>query len=173
MPRAFIALGSNINPAENMRAAIRLLGRRLRILRVSTCYETAPEGRPDQPPFYNAVVEVETDVPPAELKQTILRGIEDQLGRKRGADRYAPRTIDLDLLVYDDLRSEAGDLVLPDPLIVQRAFLAVPLAQLAPDMVLPGSNSTMAEIAAGMTTDGMLELVAYTDSLRRELEDGS
>ena len=98
MARAFIGVGSNVEAGENVRRALRLLAQEMRVVGVSTVYETEPEGRPEQPRYYNCVVEIETEAPPAELKQS-LREIEDRLGRERSDDRYAPRIIDLDLLI--------------------------------------------------------------------------
>jgi 2-amino-4-hydroxy-6-hydroxymethyldihydropteridine diphosphokinase len=100
MTRAFIGIGSNIDPAENVRAAIRSLAQQTRLVGISMVYCTDALDRPEQPPYYNCVVAIETEVPPAEVKHGILHPIENSLGRKRTADRYAPRTIDLDLIVY-------------------------------------------------------------------------
>jgi 2-amino-4-hydroxy-6-hydroxymethyldihydropteridine diphosphokinase len=169
MARAFIGIGSNIDPAENVRAAIRSLARQARLVGISTVYLTEALGRPDQPPYYNCVVEVETDVPPAELKFGLLRSIENGLGRQRTEDRYAARAIDLDLLVYGDLVLDMEGMRLPDPDILQRPFLAIPLFELAPDMVLVGYGLRISKVAASLTQDGMQPLKDYTRSLRKEL----
>ncbi|MEO8331873.1 MAG: 2-amino-4-hydroxy-6-hydroxymethyldihydropteridine diphosphokinase [Gallionella sp.] len=168
MPRAYIAIGSNIDPAENVRAAIRCLARQTRITGISMVYCTGAIGRPEQPHYYNCVVEIETDVPPAELKYTILRRIENDLGRKRTEDKYAPRTIDLDLIVYGDLTLDAQDIELPDPEILERPFLAIPLFELAPDLVLPGYNRRIREIAAKLPQDEMEPLQDYAGLLRED-----
>lgn len=168
MARAFIAIGSNINPAENVRAAIWSLARQTRLGGISMVYRTDAIGRPEQPPYYNCVVEIETDAPPLEVKHGILRRIEDDLGRKRTGDKYAPRTIDLDLILYGDLALDAQDLKLPDPEILERPFLAIPLFELAPDLVLPGSGRPIGEIAAGLKQDGMQPLPDYVERLREE-----
>jgi 2-amino-4-hydroxy-6-hydroxymethyldihydropteridine diphosphokinase len=140
MARAFIGVGSNIEPAKNVQAAIRLLTARARIVAISTVYSTEPEGRPCQPPFYNCVVEIRTDAPPAVLKEELLRRIEADLGRVRTEDRFAPRPIDLDLILYDDLVLETDDITLPAPEIAHRSFLVMALCELAPELVLPGSH---------------------------------
>ena len=173
MPQVFIAVGSNIKPAENVRAAIRLLGREVRLKAVSTIYCTEPEGRPDQPLFYNGVVEVDTDLPPEELKCDVLKPIEEALGRTRCKDQYAPRTIDLDIAIYGDLVIEENDLIIPDPLIERRAFLAVPLYELAPDLILPDSGMPIRDIANAYAGHSMKPLLEYTEMLRKEIEDGS
>ncbi len=169
MVRAFIGIGSNIRPAENVRAAIRALAHETSLAGISMVYLTDALGRPEQQPYYNCVVEIETDVPPLEVKRRILRGIEDSLERTRTADKYAARTIDLDLIVYGDLTLDAEGIRLPDPDILERPFLAVPLAELAPDLVLAGYGLRVADIAAGMPKGGMKPLPDYARLLREEL----
>jgi len=155
MAQAFVAVGSNINPEVNVRAAVRVLAERVHVVAVSTVYRTEPEGPPGQPPFYNCVIEVTTDIPPHEFKFEVLRPIESELGRKRTSDKYAPRTIDLDLILYNDLVLNTDGLVLPDPDIRNRPFFTVPLAELAPDLTLPGTNVRIAELAAALRTGKM------------------
>jgi 2-amino-4-hydroxy-6-hydroxymethyldihydropteridine diphosphokinase len=169
MARAFIGIGSNIEPAANVRAAIRSLSRKTRLAAISTVYLTEALGRPDQPSYYNCVVEVETDLPPTELKFGLLRSIENGLGRLRTEDKYAARTIDLDLIAYGDLTLEAEGIKLPDPEILERPFLAIPLFELAPDMVLAGYGLRIGEVASGLAQDGMRPLKDYTGALRKEL----
>lgn len=170
--RAFIAVGSNINPAENVLEAIDRLAEQTRVVAVSTVYRTEPLGRPEQPPYYNCVAEIETEIPPLALKQQVLRRIEADLGRERGEDKYAPRTIDLDLVVYDDLVVDTDDLTLPDPQILHRPFLAIPLRELAPRLTLPGLDRPMEEVAA-QPPGSMLPLEDYTLLLRRTIRHGS
>src|SRR5574340_371435 len=168
MARAFIAIGSNIEPERNVRAAIRSLAHQTRVTGISMVYCTGALDRPEQPHYFNCVVEIETQAPPAEVKHGILRPIENSLGRKRSADRYAPRTIDLDLLVYGDLAMDAEGIKLPDPEILQRPFLVIPLYELAPDLVLAGYELPIGEIAARLPQDGMRPLEDYTRLLREE-----
>jgi 2-amino-4-hydroxy-6-hydroxymethyldihydropteridine diphosphokinase len=171
MTRAFVGIGSNIEPERNIAKALISLAREARVVGVSTFYRTRPEGRPEQPDFYNGVAEIETDLPPVELKQT-LRRIERELGRERTEDEYAPRTIDLDIALYDDLAIETDDLTIPDPRISKRAFLAIPLFELAPDLVLPGSGIALRDIAESFCEHGMQPLTAYTERLRKEVAHG-
>ncbi len=173
MARVFIGLGSNINPEQNVRQALRLLGREVRMVALSTFYRTQAEGPPGQPPFYNGVAQVETDIPPGRLKHSVLRRIEEELGRQRTEDKYAPRTIDLDVLLYDDLVVAEEGLRIPHPQIAQRAFLAIPLQELAPELTLPNSGRPIAEIAAALAHHKMEPLGDYTEVLRKEMEDGS
>jgi dihydroneopterin aldolase/2-amino-4-hydroxy-6-hydroxymethyldihydropteridine diphosphokinase len=100
----------------------------------------------------------------------MLRPIEDSLGRIRGGDKFAPRTIDLDLVVYGDVVMDDGSLILPDPEIMKRPFLAIPLFELAPDLVIAGSGRRIAEIAAAMEPGGMQPLHDYAQQLQADLE---
>jgi 2-amino-4-hydroxy-6-hydroxymethyldihydropteridine diphosphokinase len=168
MARAFISIGSNIDPETNVRDAVRRLGSTARVTAISTVYRTKPVGPPGQPWFYNCVVKIETDLAPRELKFRQLRRIESELGRTRGSDKFAARTIDLDLLLYDELVMTTPDLILPDPDILERPFLAIPLHELAPGLVLPGSGLHIREVAASMSTNAMKPLAAYTEHLRKE-----
>jgi len=169
MAHAYVAIGSNILPEQNVRAALAALALRADVEAVSTVYETQPVGRPGQPVFYNCAVSLAAWLPALALKLEVLRPIEAQLGRRRTRDKYAPRPIDLDLVLYDDLVSNSAELVLPDPEIKLRPFLAVPLSELAPDLKYPGSNLSMADIARGLGREGMRPLAEYTASLRESL----
>ncbi len=174
MVRAYIAIGSNINPDANVRLAIQSLAKRAHLTGISMVYRTDAldrHGRPleSQPPYYNCVAEIETDIPPLELKLGMLRAIENALGRERGTDKFAPRTIDLDLIVYGDRVMDEDRLKLPDPEIRERPFLAIPLYQLAPDLVLAGSNQRIAEIASRLPQSDLHPLNEYARQLQEVL----
>jgi 2-amino-4-hydroxy-6-hydroxymethyldihydropteridine diphosphokinase len=139
------------------------------VVAVSTIYRVPALGSPEQPPYYNGVVEIETGLSPGDLKREILRAVEDELGRTRSADRYAARTIDLDLLLYDDPEREMAASVPPDPEIARRPFLAIPLRELAPGLVLPGTGKTMEEIAAAFASPDLEPLIPYTERLRKDI----
>ncbi len=174
MSRAFISLGSNLRPRENIAQAISLLHSETRVLGISTVYETEPAGRPDQPSYYNCIVEIATDMAPLELKRRVLRRIEEKLGRVRSDDPCAARTIDLDLILYDTLVVRSDDLTLPDPDILQRPFLAIPLLELSPGLRLPGTGAPIGRIAATMPRNGMKPLAGYTKRIREEIfHDGT
>ena len=168
MTRAFLGVGSNIDPMDNVRSAIRLLGRQVHILAVSTFYRTEAIGSTGNPSFINGVIEIETEVPALDLKYGLLRKIEKQLGRHRTSDRNAPRPIDLDLLVYGEESIYSEDLVLPEPEIAQRSFLAIPLCELAPDLILPGFGRTVREIANLFEVGQMEPLADFTETIRRD-----
>jgi 2-amino-4-hydroxy-6-hydroxymethyldihydropteridine diphosphokinase len=168
MPRAFIAIGSNIAPAANVRKAIHALLEKTRVIAISTIYRTEPERHPDHPPFYNGVLELETGRSPEALKFGLLRPIEAGLGRQRTSDKDAPRTIDLDLLLYGDLVLKTGCLTLPDPDIADRAVIAIPLTELAPDLVLPGTLTTISMLASRLSQTGMIPLTHHTAQLKAD-----
>jgi dihydroneopterin aldolase/2-amino-4-hydroxy-6-hydroxymethyldihydropteridine diphosphokinase len=167
--RAYIAVGSNINPEENLHAALLSLARQEQIVAVSTVYQTEPEGRTGQPDFYNCVTEIETEKAPADLKYSVLRRIEAELGRKRTADKFASRTIDLDLVLYDDLMLQEDGLVLPDPDIASRPYLAAGMSELAPDLTLPGTASRIADLVTHVPIDKIKPLKDYTAQLRKDI----
>ena len=147
--RAYIALGANIGDrAERLRAAIERLGTVARVERVSPVYETDPVGYVDQPPFLNAVAEAATTLPPLSLLRALQR-IETDLGRERPFPN-APRTIDLDLLFYDELLLTTPELTLPHPRLHERHFVLAPLADLAPDLIHPRLGSSVRELLAAL-----------------------
>lgn len=168
MARVFVGLGSNIEPARHILQAVRLLGGVARLVAISTIYQTPARGQPGQPAFCNGVVELRADLPPRALKRELAR-IEAALGRRRTADRYAPRTIDLDLLLYDDLAGDEPGLHLPHPDIERRAFVAEPLRALAPGLRLPGSGKPITDVARALLPAPMRPLPWYTARLRKEL----
>jgi len=154
-----ITLGSNIAPERNLPRAVSMLRQNyhLRVRALSRVYESAPISAtgavaPDQPPFLNAAALLESDgyYGPLALKFHVLRFIELLLGRRRSADKYAPRPIDLDLALYGDCVVSGPHLTLPDPDILTRAHVAVPLADVAPDWPHPLTGQRLAEIAAAL-----------------------
>lgn len=169
MGRAFIALGSNIEPEKNIEEALRLLSKEIRITGLSTVYRTEPVGMPGRAWFLNCVVEAATSLGAKELKFSVLRRIEDALGRVRGKGAAPERTIDLDLILYGDFTIVEEGLVLPDPEITSRPFLAIPLFELDPVLVLPGSRMSLCEVAASMRPGPMEPLKGYTEKLKKTL----
>ena len=143
--QAFIALGSNLdNPIEQVQRAFGELAQlpETRLQRRSSFYRSAPVGRLDQPDFINAVALVETALPPQQLLQALL-DIEQRHGRVRES-LNAPRTLDLDLLLYGDHVLTSPELTVPHPRVGQRAFTLLPLHELAPDLVIPGIGAVAA-----------------------------
>ena len=154
--RVFIAMGSNINAEDNLREAARLLAEQCALLDVSPVYETVPVGKLDQPNFLNAAALIETPLSVADLKREVLSGIERQLGRVRTADKNAPRTIDLDIALFNTEVLDVGPRHIPDPDILKYAHIAVPLADLAPQYRHPETGQTLMEIADRVSMGGMI-----------------
>jgi 2-amino-4-hydroxy-6-hydroxymethyldihydropteridine diphosphokinase len=155
--KAYIALGSNIEPKQNIIRAAQSLKSLGTILATSRVYRNPAIAPDSQPDYLNAAVLLLTDLEPIVLRSR-LRQIEADLGRVRSADKYAPRTIDLDLCMYGMLVLEAGTLILPDPDITSRAHLAVTLAELNPDYVLPNTEESLSAIALRMRENTHLTL---------------
>ena len=149
MSRVFIGIGSNEGDRLTLISqAVKALStiQDVRLVRLATIIETEPVGGPPQPPFLNTVVEVETTRPPQELLAA-LQDVERRLGRAPSSVRWAPRPIDLDLLLYDDRIINEPGLTVPHPRMHQRGFVLEPLAQLAPDLRHPLLNETIAGLA--------------------------
>lgn len=152
---AYVALGSNLSdPAEQVRKAIVALGRlpRTVVAARSGLYRTPPWGYTDQPDFINAVVRLETALSARELLTRML-ALESESGRVRTMPN-GPRILDLDLLLYDDVRIAEFDLVVPHPRMQERAFVLVPLLEIAPSIAIPGIGPA-APIAATLADQGL------------------
>ncbi|QXP87105.1 2-amino-4-hydroxy-6-hydroxymethyldihydropteridine diphosphokinase [Methylococcus capsulatus] len=137
--KAYIGLGGNLgNAAETVRTARRAIGAvpGVRELAFSSLYRSAPMGPSGQPDYVNAVMAVATSLAPQALLHALQR-IERIHGRVRTGERWGPRTLDLDLLLYDDLVLDTETLRLPHPGIAEREFVLYPLAEIAPDLDIP------------------------------------
>ncbi len=123
------------------------------LCRVSRVYESAPVGGAGSLRLLNAAVMVQTALPPARFKYDYLRPLEERLGRVRGLNKFAPRTIDLDIAVFGALVVDDLGLVIPDPEILTRAHVALPLADIAPEFKHPKTGERLASIAARFQDD--------------------
>jgi 2-amino-4-hydroxy-6-hydroxymethyldihydropteridine diphosphokinase len=147
----FVGLGGNLgDPIARFREAVaRIDGHGgTRVLRQSSFYRAPAWGPVEQPDFVNAVIEIDTALPPPELVDVLL-SIERDLGRTRGEDRWGPRLLDLDLLVYRDERIDVPGCHVPHPRLRERAFALVPLAELAAGLCIPGLGGVR-ELLAGL-----------------------
>lgn len=150
----YIALGTNLGQRlANLRAAIEALTPDVRVLAESHVYETPPWGYEDQPAFLNMVVKAGTDLEPEALLK-YLKQLEVELGREQNF-RWGPRLIDLDILFYDDLILDTPPLVIPHPRLHERAFVLVPLADVAPDLLHPVFQRSVSDLLAEINPQGI------------------
>jgi 2-amino-4-hydroxy-6-hydroxymethyldihydropteridine diphosphokinase len=154
LAEALLALGGNVGEVrETFDRALAMLcdGTRLRLKARSSDYATPPWGVADQPTFVNRCIAVDTDLTPQDLLARV-QAVEQALGRRRAQERrWGPRPIDIDILAYDDLTLDQGDLTLPHPRLFERAFVLVPLAEIAPERVIAGRRVRDALAAADTT----------------------
>ncbi len=145
----YLGLGSNIgNRQDNLNKGLELLSQRIQVGQVSSVYDTEPVGNTEQPRFLNLVCQIYTRLAPVELL-TLAKGIESKLGRTL-SESNAPRPLDIDILFYDDQVIESPNLVIPHPRLVERAFVLVPLAEIAPELVHPVSGKTIKKLLDGL-----------------------
>jgi 2-amino-4-hydroxy-6-hydroxymethyldihydropteridine diphosphokinase len=159
MASVLIALGGNVGDVRGTfkRAIANICGMTQGALVArSSDYATPPWGAEQQPPFVNACIEIETQLDPHALLAT-LQKVESKFGRDRARERHwGPRTLDLDLLAYDDVRLDRPELTLPHPRLFERAFVLVPLAEIAPDRVIAGAR--VRDALAKLSTGGIERL---------------
>lgn len=143
MTTAYLSLGSNLGDRLGYlaRAVAGLEAPHTRIRAVSSLYETAPQGKLDQPAFLNAVLAVETDLTPADLLRHML-AVEQGLGRVR-TERWGPRTIDIDMLLFGDSIIRTADLEVPHPRMQERSFVLIPLLDVAPHLPYRGALAAL------------------------------
>ena len=150
MPLVYLALGANLGDREQtIRTALARLDahEEIDVQRVSRLRETDPVGYEDQPRFMNGVARLQTGLEPRDLL-TVLLDLERDLGRTRHGPRFGPRTIDLDILLYDNREIDEPGLEIPHPRMAERAFVLQPLAELDPALEVPGRGSVQALLAA-------------------------
>lgn len=150
MARVYIGLGSNLaEPRQQLEAALAALGRlpHCRLLAASSLYASDPLGPPDQPRYVNAVAALDCALSPLALLDA-LQAIEREQGRERKAERWGPRTLDLDILLFDDLQLDEERLTVPHYHMHARAFVLYPLAEIAPELTLPDGRPLQALLDA-------------------------
>lgn len=151
MASIYLGLGANLGKRiKTLKEAVRMLGNcpDISVLGESPYYETEPQGGPPQPRFINAVLSIETDLSPRELLG-VVRDVERALGREHvrsDRERWGPRTIDIDILLYDNLVIEDEDLKIPHPMMHQRRFVLEPLSDISPESVHPVLKKTVSQL---------------------------
>lgn len=154
---AYLGIGSNLGDrGANLDQALEMLSQRMKVNRVSSVYDTEPLDNPQQPRFLNSVCEVTTYLSPEGLL-ILAKGIESKMGRTGKTGQ--PRPIDIDILLYDDAIVDTLELVIPHPRMTRRAFVLVPLAEIAPDLVHPVMGKTIRELKQAINeVQGVLKL---------------
>ncbi len=150
----YLALGSNLgNRQEHLAAALAGLREVVDLEAISSMYETEPVGYLEQPRFLNMVCSGKTHLSPQDLL-TYVKDLEQADGREM-TFRNGPRTIDIDILLYDDAKFAQNDLLIPHPRMLARAFVLIPLAEIAPDLVEPNSGKMISELLASISKQGV------------------
>ena len=163
---AFIGVGSNISPEKNIVDALPLIEKHVKVTGISSFYRTTPLSGKSQDDYLNGVWQISTTIHPQALKFNVLREIEKKLNRRRGPDKNAPRTIDLDLLLFGDMVINEECFVIPDPDIYKRSFIAFPLFELNPDLIIPDKKISLATVLSTLSTDQMMTDKSFTENLR-------
>jgi 2-amino-4-hydroxy-6-hydroxymethyldihydropteridine diphosphokinase len=158
----YLGLGTNLGErSQNLQEAIRLLASCCDVVRCSSIYQTEPWGYADQPDFLNQVIEVETRLSPLELLPA-LKAIETQIGRQVNF-RYGPRLIDIDILLFGNLLLESPSLTIPHAMLEKRAFVLVPLVELAPDLIHPASGILLRDTLHNLDSSGVKLMTTKTE----------
>ena len=157
MHLVFLGLGTNMGQREHhLEQAVAGLSPVMRVTAVSPIYETAPWGLEDQPAFLNLCLAGKTSLSPQKLLSTI-QNLEEKLGRTPTV-KWGPRLIDIDILLYEDFILQTDHLTIPHPLMTERAFVLVPLADIAPQVIHPVRNQTIRELATAVDATSVTRL---------------
>lgn len=162
---ALVSVASSVRPRESIARALELLMQRVVVTDVSTFYRTRAPGSSDEPDFFVGALALQTDLPPRALALEVLQAVETELGAVRGDEPRGPRTVELDLVLYGDETLDEPDLQLPAEGI-DRPRVGVPLAELAPGVVVPGSDRTLEVMAAAMDRRYLLPAMVLTRFVR-------
>src|SRR5690625_3159523 len=166
MNRAYIALGTNIEPREdylNQELELLTKDKRINILNKSSIYQTVPVGYVDQPDFLNMVIVIDTSLIAIDLLD-VCQEIEQHLGRKRTI-RFGPRTIDLDILLYNQENRQSERLIIPHPRMHERAFVLTPLGEISPDLYIPKVGKHVVDLINELSAEEIKDVRLYSRSI--------
>ncbi len=167
MTLAFISIGSSIDPERNILRGLDILSRAEKICKVSNFYENQAVNKPKDPPFWNGAAVIKTSSSPQDLKYLVLRRIESECGRIRNSDPYAPRNLDLDMLLYGDRVIHEKGLAIPDPGIRSMSFIAVPLYETDHRIILPDTGEPLSGILRNMDVSGLKFLQHFSNKAQK------
>lgn len=167
----FIGVGSNINPEKYISKAMLDLLKYAEVIDISTHYLTKAEGNPGDPDYINGVWKIKTDLKPEELKYKVLRKIENDMGRIRKKDSFAPRKIDLDILLYSDIVIDSKDFKIPSGDIYKRPFVCFPIYELEPQCILPDTGMHIYDITKQFKNADMIPLNNFTGRLKLQIRN--
>ncbi|MDP3449128.1 MAG: 2-amino-4-hydroxy-6-hydroxymethyldihydropteridine diphosphokinase [Anaerolineaceae bacterium] len=155
--RVTLALGSNLGDrVENLQQALKDISLRVSIIKISSVYETPPWGYSDQPVFFNQVLSGNTSLNPVELL-TFVKNIENSMGRVKNFQN-GPRLIDIDILLFGEKIIDSEKLVIPHPRMLERSFVLLPLAEIVPELIIPGTNKKVLELLQNVAQTGIRKL---------------
>ncbi|WP_417378249.1 2-amino-4-hydroxy-6-hydroxymethyldihydropteridine diphosphokinase [Gimesia sp.] len=164
MNQVYLALGSNIRAESNLPQAVRLLESCGKIIQKSSVWQSRPVGDENQADFLNAAVLLETECDAQRIWDEVIPGIEARLFRVRDPlNKNGPRTIDIDLVLFNEAQLQIAHRIVPDPEISSRIFLAVPLAEVAPEYCVPGLGRAISDIAAELQANNVSEFFRRDD----------
>lgn len=166
---AYIGLGSNLGaPVQQLEQALKTIEMHSQMVLVASShfYASSPMGPQNQPDYVNAVCKIKTSLQPQELLTT-LQDIENQQGRERVGDRWGPRTLDLDILLFNDLALKTSELTLPHYGMQEREFVLVPLFEISPDLIMQDGRS-LATWVAKCNLDGLYRIDQQTSSIKQK-----
>ena len=169
----YIGVGSNINPEINIIKALKLLNEKIKILETSTFYKTKAISNESQADYLNGVWKTTTNIDPVKLKFKILRNIESRLNRIRNNNRYSSRTIDLDILLYDNKVIKEKNIIIPDPDIYTRSFIAYPLYELnktGTELIIPDTAKSISSIIKSLDKKELIPDYKLTESLKKIID---
>ena len=170
MIKAFIGVGSNINPEINIDKALDLLKKSVEVTGISLFYRTKPLLDKKINDFLNGVWQVKTDLSPFEIKFNVLKKIEKKLQRKKNKDKYSSRVIDLDLLLYGDIVLNDEKIVIPDPDIYTRSFIYMPLYELDPDLILPDTGKHIVDLVKNFDKEQLILMKDFSNYLKSKIK---